>query len=432
MEPFQTLDVVGFRRYPRSRSLSAKVMDDEKAALRERLARAEASNRAKDEFFAVLSHELRSPLNAMSMWVHLLRRGMLDSNKTAHALEVIDRAIALQARLINDLVDISRISAGKLVVESRWLDLAGVVREAAELLRGDAQAKGLTFDVRIEPRSMPVRGDRARIQQIAHNLLSNAIKFTPSGGRVELEVYVVNSGARLVVRDTGIGIDEQVLPYVFERFRQGDTSITRRYSGLGLGLAIARRLVELHGGSISVESAGPQQGATFTVTFPLGPADQATADATVGRETLPLLADLNVLVVDDEAEARSSVTTVLASCGAETRGAASAREALEIFSATRVDVVLVDIAMPDEDGYALLTRLRAEDHARDRHTPVIALTGFADDDHRKRVVEAGFDLHLTKPIPLDELVVAVSMAAEGHSADFARERTGPRSRRRAD
>ena len=405
-------------------------MDDDKAALRESLARAEASNRAKDEFFAVLSHELRSPLNAMSMWVHLLRRGMLDSTKTAHALEVIDRAIALQTRLINDLVDISRISAGKLVVESRWLDLAGVLKEAAELLRGDAQAKGLTFDVRIEPRSMPVRGDRGRIQQIVHNLLSNSIKFTPSGGRVELEVHVVNSAARLVVRDTGIGIDEKVLPYVFERFRQADTSITRRYSGLGLGLAIARRLVELHGGSISVESPGPKKGATFTVTFPLGPADQATAaDATVGREPLPLLADLSVLVVDDEAEARSSVTTVLASCGAEFRGAASASEAVAIFSTTRIDVVLVDIAMPDEDGYALLARLRAEDRARDRHTPVIALTGFADDDHRKRVVEAGFDLHLTKPVPLDELVVAVSMAADGHSADFARERTGPRSRR---
>jgi CheY-like chemotaxis protein len=432
MERFQTLDVVGFRRYPRTRSLSAKVMDDEKAALRERLARAEASNRAKDEFFAVLSHELRSPLNAMSMWVHLLRRGMLDSAKTTHALEVIDRAVALQTRLINDLVDISRISAGKLVVESRWLDLAGVVKEAAELLRGDAQAKGLTFEVLVEPRSMPVRGDRGRIQQVVHNLLSNSIKFTPSGGRVELEVHVVDSGARLMVRDTGIGIDEKVLPYVFERFRQADTSITRRYSGLGLGLAIARRLVELHGGSISAESAGAQQGATFTVTLPLGPADQSTAsDAALGRE-LPLLADLRVLVVDDEAESRSSVTTVLASCGAETRGAASAREAVEIFAATRIDVVLVDIAMPDEDGYALLARLRAEDHARDRHTPVIALTGFADVDHRKRVVEAGFDLHLTKPIPLDELVVAVSMAAEGHSADFARERTGPRSRRRVD
>jgi CheY-like chemotaxis protein len=405
-------------------------MDDENATLRERLARTEASNLAKDEFFAVLSHELRSPLNAMSMWVHLLRRGMLDSTKTAHALDVIDRAIALQTRLINDLVDISRISAGKLVVESRWLDLAAVVKEAAELLRGDAQAKGLTFDVRIESRSMPVRGDRGRIQQVVHNLLSNAIKFTPSGGRVELEARVEDSRARLVVHDTGIGIDEKVLPHIFERFRQADTSITRRYSGLGLGLAIARRLVELHGGSISAESAGAQRGATFIVSLPLGPTDQPTTlEGAPERQTLPLLADLCVLVVDDEDEARSSVTTVLTSCGAAARGAASAREAVEIFAASRIDVVLVDIAMPDEDGYALLARLRAGDRARDRHTPVIALTGFADDEHRKRVVEAGFDLHLTKPVPLDELVVAVSMAAEGHSADFARERIGPKSRR---
>jgi CheY-like chemotaxis protein len=405
-------------------------MDDENATLRERLARTEASNLAKDEFFAVLSHELRSPLNAMSMWVHLLRRGMLDSTKTAHALDVIDRAIALQTRLINDLVDISRISAGKLVVESRWLDLAAVVKEAAELLRGDAQAKGLTFDVRVESRSMPVRGDRGRIQQVVHNLLSNAIKFTPSGGRVELEARVEDSRARLVVHDTGIGIDEKVLPHIFERFRQADTSITRRYSGLGLGLAIARRLVELHGGSISAESAGAQRGATFIVSLPLGPTDQPTTlEGAPERQTLPLLADLCVLVVDDEDEARSSVTTVLTSCGAAARGAASAREAVEIFAASRIDVVLVDIAMPDEDGYALLARLRAGDRARDRHTPVIALTGFADDDHRKRVVEAGFDLHLTKPVPLDELVVAVSMAAEGHSADFARERIGPKSRR---
>jgi len=405
-------------------------MDDENATLRERLARTEASNLAKDEFFAVLSHELRSPLNAMSMWVHLLRRGMLDSTKTAHALDVIDRAIALQTRLINDLVDISRISAGKLVVESRWLDLAAVVKEAAELLRGDAQVKGLTFDVLVESRSMPVRGDRGRIQQVVHNLLSNAIKFTPSGGRVELEARVEDSRARLVVHDTGIGIDEKVLPHIFERFRQADTSITRRYSGLGLGLAIARRLVELHGGSISAESAGAQRGATFIVSLPLGPTDQPTTlEGAPERQTLPLLADLCVLVVDDEDEARSSVTTVLTSCGAAARGAASAREAVEIFAASRIDVVLVDIAMPDEDGYALLARLRAGDRARDRHTPVIALTGFADDDHRKRVVEAGFDLHLTKPVPLDELVVAVSMAAEGHSADFARERIGPKSRR---
>jgi signal transduction histidine kinase/ActR/RegA family two-component response regulator len=419
------------RRYPAAAQLEREVMDDENAALRERLTRTEAANQAKDEFFAVLSHELRSPLNAMSMWVHLLRRGMLDSTKTAHALDVIDRAIALQTRLINDLVDISRISAGKLVVERRWLDLAAVVKEAAELLRSDAHAKGLTFDVRVESRSMPVRGDRGRIQQIVHNLLSNAIKFTPSGGRVELEARVEDSRARLVVHDTGIGIDEKVLPHVFERFRQADTSITRRYSGLGLGLAIARRLVELHGGSISAESAGAQRGATFIVSLPLGPTDQPTAvEKAPERQPLPLLADLSVLVVDDEDEARSSVTAVLTSCGAATRGAASAREAVEIFSASRVDVVLVDIAMPDEDGYALLARLRAGDRARHRRTPVIALTGFADDDHRKRIVEAGFDLHLTKPVPLDELVVAVSMAAEGHSADFARERIEPKSGRK--
>jgi signal transduction histidine kinase/ActR/RegA family two-component response regulator len=397
---------------------------EESAALLERLGRAEASNRAKDDFFSVLSHELRSPLNAMSMWLHLLRRGMLDDKKTAHALEVIDRAIASQTRLINDLVDISRISAGKLVVENRWLDLAEVAKEAAELARGHAQAKGLTFDVRVEPRRMPVRGDRGRIQQIISNLLSNSIKFTPSGGRVELEVHAMKSLARIVVLDTGLGIDEALLPHVFERFRQADSSITRKQSGLGLGLTIARRLVELHGGSISAESAGPERGATFTVTLPLGPADQPIgSESPRVREALPLLADVSVLVVDDEAEARASVMTVLASCGAATHGAASAIEAAGIFSASRIDVVLVDIAMPDEDGYALLARLRAQDRARAKRTAVIALTGFADEDHRKRVVEAGFDLHLTKPVPVDELVVAVSMAAHGRSAEFARERT---------
>jgi signal transduction histidine kinase len=194
--------------WPWFAQLERQFMNDENDALRERLARAEASNRAKDEFFAVLSHELRSPLNAMSMWVHLLRRGMLDTQKAAHALDVIDRAIALQVRLINDLVDISRIRAGKLVVENRWLDLAAVAKEAAELLRGNAQAKGLTFEVCIEPRRMPVRGDRGRLQQIVNNLLSNSIKFTPAGGRVELDVRVVDSSASIVVRDTGIGIDE--------------------------------------------------------------------------------------------------------------------------------------------------------------------------------------------------------------------------------
>jgi signal transduction histidine kinase/ActR/RegA family two-component response regulator len=396
----------------------------ESDVLVERLARMEKSNRAKDDFFAVLSHELRSPLNAMSMWVHLLRRGMLDSNKTAHALDVIERAIALQARLINDLVDISRISAGKLVVEHRWLDLAGVAKDAAELARGDAQAKGLTFDVRVEPRSMPVRGDRGRIQQIVGNLLSNSIKFTPSGGRVELDVRAEKSFARIVVRDTGMGIDEGLLPYVFERFRQADNSLTRRQGGLGLGLAIARRLVELHGGSISAESPGTQKGATFTVSLPLGSADQPVGgESGGGRATLPWLAGLSVLVVDDEAEARGSVVTLLASRGATTQTAASAREAIAMFSASRFDVVLVDIAMPDEDGYALLGRLLEQDRTRGgRPTPVIALTGLADEDHRKRVVEAGFALHLTKPVALDELVLAVSMAASGESAKFARER----------
>jgi signal transduction histidine kinase/AmiR/NasT family two-component response regulator len=412
------------RRYVLGEFHEESGLGERSAALLERLARTEASNRAKDDFFSVLSHELRSPLNAMSMWVHLLRRGMLDDKKTAHALEVIDRAIESQTRLINDLVDISRISAGKLVVESRWLDLAEVAKEAAELARGQAQAKGLTFDVLVEPRRMPVRGDRGRIQQIIGNLLSNSIKFTPAGGRVELDVHASSSLARIVVRDSGVGIDEALLPHVFERFRQADSSITRRQSGLGLGLTISRRLVELHGGSISAESPGPERGATFTVSLPLGPADQPIGtESTREREALPLLAALSVLVVDDEAEARASVTTVLASCGADTHGAASAVEAAEIFSASRIDVVLVDIAMPDEDGYALLARLRAQDRARGTKTPVIALTGFADEDHRKRVVEAGFDLHLTKPVPLDELVVAVSMAAGGRSAQFARERT---------
>ena len=414
-------------RYVLGHFFDVSELTRDRDSLVQRLVRAERSSRAKDDFFAVLSHELRSPLNATSMWVHLLRRGMLDSAKTAHALDVIDRAIGLQVRLINDLVDISRVSAGKLAVESRWLDLAAVAKDAAELIRGDAQGKSLTFDVRVEPRTMPIRGDRGRIQQIVSNLLSNSIKFTPSGGRIELDVHAVDSLARIVVRDTGIGIDEELLPHVFERFRQADTSITRKHGGLGLGLAIVQRLVELHGGTISVESAGPQRGATFTVTLPLGPPEQQigiVSEASLDFKALPLLAGLSVLVVDDEPDARNSVVTVLSHRGAETHDAGSAREALEVFSAASIDVALVDIAMPDEDGYALLTRLREYDRTRGKYTPAIALTGFADTDHRKRIVEAGFDLHLTKPIPLDELVVAVSMAAQGHSADFASERPG--------
>ena len=377
------------------------------------LAEAERANRAKDEFLATLSHELRTPLTAMLGWVRMLRSGRLASDQAQGALEVIERNTRLQAQLINDLLDVSRIVAGKLQLDLRPLELVSVVEEALASVKSDADAKGLAIEASINPSAGPVLGDRLRLQQIVVNLLSNALKFTPSDGRISVVLERVGATARIQVSDTGIGIEPALVPHVFNRFLQADSTSSRKHGGLGLGLAIVRHLAELHGGSVRAESAGPGLGATFTVELPIlavgSGRGERTAVETVSTDArLPRLDGVRVLVVDDHDDARELIRAVLQQCGADVAVAASADDALETLEGRRVDVLLSDLAMPGTDGFDLIRRVRA----RERETggaplPAVALTAYAGTVDRARALAAGFQAHASKPIAPDELATLV-------------------------
>ena len=372
-------------------------------------AAAEEANRAKDEFLAVLSHELRTPLTAILGWVRLLLTGRLPATRVTEALTAIDRNTRVQTRLIDDLLDTSRIVAGKIQLESRPVDLAAVVREVLTLAGQDPRAAALLSSPAIEP-SCVVRGDRDRLHQVITNLVANALKFTPAGGRVDVRLRRPDDGIELIVSDTGEGIGAEQLPQIFDRFHQVDRSHTRRYGGLGLGLAIVRHLVEAHGGTVRAESAGRGRGACFTVRLP-GARDTEraaaiTPAATAGAERL--LIGVRVLFVDDNPEARALVSTVLEAAGADVSVAASAADALDALQKQNVDVVLTDIGMPGLDGYDFVMRLREVERAADR-APVcaIALTAHAGAEDRRRALTGGFQGYLAKPIDPDELVRAV-------------------------
>ena len=388
--------------------------------VREREARAEAerSNRAKDEFLATLSHELRSPLSAALSWTQMLRRGLLDPEKTARALDTIERNTRLQVRLIEDLLDISRIVSGKLALEIGVVDLRTILEAAVEAAHGAAQAAGVRLEVREATEVLLVSGDATRLEQIVGNLLANAVKFTPVGGHVAVELTRVDGVARITVTDTGIGIAPDVLPHVFDRFRQADSTTTRRYGGLGLGLAIVRHLVELHGGTIEAESAGEGRGTVMRVTLPLeatmelGRTPGPRAAAQVGA--LPRIDGVRVLVVDDEDDIREFLVTVVSAAGASVSGAGSVVDAMARLATTPVDVVISDLAMPERDGYALLAAIRGSRHA---DVPVVALTALASAPDRRRALAAGFDIHLTKPVDPVALIVAIARVARPPAAD---------------
>jgi signal transduction histidine kinase/ActR/RegA family two-component response regulator len=374
---------------------------------------AQAANRLKDEFLAIVSHELRTPLNAIMGWASLLRTGRLDPARSAQALDTIERNVKTQAQIVADLLDVSRIITGKLALEIQPVDLVPVVEAALDVIRPPAAGKQIVLDARLEPVD-PVSGDPQRLQQVVWNLLANSVKFTPPGGRVEVTLARVGQAARIQVRDTGQGIAPDFLPHVFDRFRQADASTTRRHGGLGLGLAIVRHLVELHGGLVEAESEGHGRGATFTVTLPLRPLQlpfrvpRADADRGLDAAELAVLRGLHVLVVDDEPDTREVAAAVLERCGCRVSLADGVAPALELFERDRPDVMLVDLAMPGEDGYSLLRRVRERPAAEGGQVPAAALTAHASAEDRARSLAAGFQMHLAKPVAAGTLAWATA------------------------
>ncbi|HZI17835.1 MAG TPA: ATP-binding protein [Pyrinomonadaceae bacterium] len=393
----------------------------EKLLLREQAAReeAEAANRLKDEFLATLSHELRTPLTSIIGWAGLMRAGQVRGEAKAQALETIERNAKVQAQLIDDLLDVSRIISGKLLLDTREVNLGAAVADSILAVRPAADARHIRLTFADESGRAMVAGDPARLQQVAWNLLSNAVKFTPEGGEVRVRLEREGAQARLTVSDTGKGIPAEFLPRVFDRFRQADSTTTRAHGGLGLGLAIVRHLVELHGGTAAAESAGVGLGSTFSVTLPLTP---ASARAGVGtdhparrenaaprrRQPAFALEGLRVLVVDDEDDTRKVITAVIAQHGAEVVACGSAREALDTLRRWRPDVLMSDIGMPGEDGYALIRQVRALPPDRGGRTPAAALTAYAREEDRTRALAAGYQLHVPKPFSAHELIAAVS------------------------
>jgi PAS domain S-box-containing protein len=390
---------------------------------RERLLReSQEANRLKDDFLATLSHELRTPLTAILGWARLLQTTAMDDAAKGRAVATIERNAQAQTQLIEDLLDVSRIMTGKLRLDVRSVDLAAVVSAAADTARPAADAKEIRLQTLLDPQAGPVSGDPDRLQQVVWNLLSNAVKFTPKGGSVQVRLERVNSHVEITVADTGEGIAPEFLPHVFDRFRQADQKTTRKHGGLGLGLAIVRQLVELHGGSVRAESEGVGRGTTFTVSLPLLPVRRAmTRDeprahprAAGGAPALacpPELEGLRVLVVDDEPDTRDILSAVLTSCGAAVTTAASAAEALAHMSRGQFDVLLSDIGMPEEDGYELIRKVRRLPPERGGKIPAAALTAYAWAEDRVRALRSGFQSHVTKPVEPEELVAVVENLA---------------------
>ncbi|HEX8000945.1 MAG TPA: PAS domain S-box protein [Pyrinomonadaceae bacterium] len=383
----------------------------------ERRSRAEAeiANRTKDEFLATLSHELRTPLTAMLGWTRLLRTSNLDEPTTEHALETVERNARAQAQLIEDLLDVSRIITGKVRLEVHPVELVPLIEAAVDGMRPAAEAKSIHLQTELDARAGAVSGDAARLQQVVWNLVSNAVKFTGRGGRIIVGLERSDSQLQITVKDTGEGIKAEFLPYVFDRFRQADGSTTRTHGGLGLGLAIVRHLVELHGGTVSAESEGEGLGSTFTVTLPLlsvlttTSAQQSSAsDGDDGHAAHALLLNnLRVLVVDDEPDARELLAIVLEKQGANVRAVSSAQEALDAIGTLKPDVLVSDIGMPHDDGYTLMRKVRALPAEQGGTTPAIAVTAYAGNNAREMTLAAGFQTHLAKPIDPTELLKAI-------------------------
>ena len=382
---------------------------------------AQEANRMKDEFLATLSHELRTPLNAIVGWAHVLRGGPLDKAVVARAVDTIDRNARTQTQLISDILDVSRIVTGKLRLSVAPVEMPAVVESSLEAARPAAAAKEIRIEQEIDPLAGPVSGDNDRLQQVVGNLLGNAIKFTPKGGRVKVRLARLESEVEVVVEDSGVGIAPEYLPRLFERFRHPDASTTRPHGGIGLGLAIVRHLVELHGGHVEASSGGRGQGAIFRVRLPmLGMRGSVAASrpglvgdrpARARPAVLPSLDGICVLVVDDEKDARDVIIAILEQRGAKTFEASSVEEALAVIAQERPDVLVSDIGLPEEDGYSLMRRIRALPRERGGGIPAAALTAYARTEDRMQALLAGFQIHVPKPVQPAELIAVVASLA---------------------
>jgi PAS domain S-box-containing protein len=409
---------IGTSRIARDITERKRAEEEIRAAYeRESTARAEAeeANRLRDEFLASLSHELRSPLNSILGWASMLMDKRLDEEGTAHALKVIYRNARAQNQLIGDLLDVSRIIMGKLRLDVIVVDLVPIINAAIDVVHPAADAKEIKLISALDPAAGPMSGDADRLQQVVWNLLSNAVKFTPAGGQVLVRLERADADVKLTVSDTGVGIEPEFLPFVFDRFRQSGSDTTRAHGGLGLGLAIVRHLVELHGGTVSAASRGRGQGATFTVTFPQAAGRKGRGRLAVAGEipqshapSPDRLRDLRVLVVEDDPDARDLLEMMLTSHGAEVRACPSADEALRILDEWRPDVLVSDIGMPEEDGYSLMREVRARGPERGGFIPAIALTAFARSEDAKQAYMAGYQAHVVKPVEPVELVMVVA------------------------
>lgn len=390
---------------------NVRLLDQESSAR----ATAEESNRLKDEFLATVSHELRTPLTAILGWSRMLQSGSLDEKMAVNAIETIRRNAKAQSQIIDDILDVSRIITGKLPMDLNPLDLAPVIAAAIEVVRPTAEAKGIRVETELPAQPMVVAGDPNRLQQVVWNLLSNAIKFTPSGGRVALIVNERGPHVEIKVTDDGQGISKDFLPFVFDRFRQADSTTTRQHGGLGLGLAIARHLVEIHGGNIRAESDGLEQGATFVVTLPRLGADvsKASLEADLQKpiEEFARLDGIHVLLVDDDDDTLHLITAALTQGHARVTAVSSAAAAMEAIRLAVPDVLVSDIAMPGEDGYNLLEQVRMLDLDHGRALPAVAITAYAQEEDREKALAAGFMTYLPKPIELSDLITAVEQAA---------------------
>jgi signal transduction histidine kinase/ActR/RegA family two-component response regulator len=418
----------------KARSLEAEIAERRQveerlrlSLMQEQLARTEAedANRLKDEFLATVSHELRTPLHAVIGWSHMLRTGGLDEAMTTRAIETIERNAKSQAQLIEDILDVSRFITGKLHLNIGLVDFASVINAAIDSVQLAAESKDIQLEVTLDPSARRVSGDSSRLQQVVWNLLSNAIKFTPAGGRVQVRLERAGTDAQISVSDTGEGINSDFLPFIFDRFRQGDGSSTRKHGGLGLGLAIVRHLVELHGGTVSADSVGKGQGTTFTLRLPLAAAqkeakvrrrktERLLSSETTGSQLKPLpsLEGVEVLIVDDEQDTLNMLAVLLTEYRAKVQTASSAADALEVLQWYKPDVLVSDVAMPDEDGYSLIGKIRALAGEDGKRIPAVALTAYVRIEDRVRALSAGFNMFVPKPVEPNELITAIANLAE--------------------